>query len=356
MILSALAPFASLALAAALEELPPQIGEVAPPFGPVTWYLPDDAEPVAPDLASMRGSAVVAHSYGHMCDTCLRVAIPMLVQLRSAHDAERLHVVSFTVDQIDDDEDLWYSVAEERGVVHPIATTGGWFGENCPYLNLNEQPSLTYTWVIGKTGGVVWCGDPSSKPEAFLEAVRAALHGVDAPPLAAAYPDELADAVALYVAEDFVRAASVARKVASTLERKRDTEGAALANELADGVDALRAERIAALQSALATRDAEAFARAAHDVVRAFPKSDEANKELNRLRKEAKDDEPLLEAIEAWEAWLELSAERPALFPVNDDKEGKRFARSLEDYLDDHPDGPGAAQATEWLGGWAARG
>jgi len=335
--------------------LPPEVGDVAPPLGDVTWFTIEE-KGVYPDLAKLRGEVVVVHDWGYFCGSCVRVGVPMVVDLLKAQRAEGLRVLSLTC-QVEDGQpdDHFVGVGQEMGIEHPMALASS-FGEYSPYLNLNHQKNLTWCTVIGRHGAVVWKGDPSADGDEFLAAVSRAVAERDAPELGEPYAPELREALAELAAGDYAEARDTADKVARSHARKSGDEAAAVAADaerLVACLDAHLAGQEAALAAAVTAGDAEAFAGAARAIAARYPKSDAA-KRVRDARKALKESPELEAGVEAWDAWLDLAEERPALFPARADKDEKRYAKALRGYLKKNEAGPGAATAERWLAAFDA--
>lgn len=280
----------------------------------------------------------------------MRVAIPLVKRIRAANNVDELRIVSLTGMIGADDESTPGKKARELEIDHAVALTE-MFGRDTPYLNMNHMPGLTYAYIVGRAGGVVWRGDPSRKTDEFLEALGNQLAAPRVRPLSAPTAEELADAVAAYVAGDFARARKLAEKVGSRFGKKKGAEAAAVATQaaaLVEAVDGTQEDLRAALAAAFEARDAEAICRAAHGLQTAFPKTDAASTIDDQLSADAE----LSASVQAWSAWLDLERARPPAFPERPKKAGKaekRYARNLEKYLKKNARGPGRETARAWL-------
>jgi hypothetical protein len=339
--------------AAAQGQLPPEVGEIAPPIGRVRWVqVGDEDEGYAPELAALRGHVVIVHTYGHYCDPCVRVAVPLVKRLRTANSIDELRIVSLTGMIVADEEETPGIKARELGIEHAVGVAG-MFGERSPYLNMNKMPGLTYAYVIARSGGVAWKGDPSREIDEFLEALQEAL----AAPRGRAVPEgkqeELADAVAEYVTGDLAKARKLADKVGVRFGKKKGEEAAAIAERaraLVEAVDGTLEDLSSAFDVALEAADAESTARSLSGLRATFPKSDQLSAATDRLRANAE----LSTSVDAWSAWLELEQARPPAFPERREKVEKRYARELEKYLKKSAEGPGHELVAAWLERYAA--
>jgi hypothetical protein len=273
----------------------------------------------------------------------VRVAVPLVKRIRASNSIDELRIVSLTGMIGSDTEETPGIKARELGIDHAVALAD-MYGEWTPYLNMNEMPGLTYAYVVGRAGGVVWRGDPSREEDELLEALSAAL----AAPRVRAVPEgdeeELVDAVAAYVAGDFAKARKLAEKQAKRLAKTKGA-GAAAARALVEAVDGTLDDLHAAALAAVEAADAEACARSLSALRAAFPKSDRMSAVDDLLRA----NEELSTFVDAWLAWLELERARPPTFPARNEKLEKRYARELEKYLKKNADGPGRGIARAWL-------
>ncbi|MCE9592724.1 MAG: hypothetical protein K8S98_00885 [Planctomycetes bacterium] len=328
-------------------ELPlPKSGAVAPPIGETRWVqLPIGAP--APDLEKLRGEVVLVHTYGYYCPSCVAVGIPTVLALRAAHPGE-LEVISLTSTWGDDGDRELVPEAQKLGIRHAIGFSS-YFGDSSPYLNTNQH-SLTYVYVVGRHGGIVWDGDPSTHLDECLTAVQRALRAPRCEPLGASYPPEVADAVAAYVDGAFDKALDLARKVEARFTKRKDAAApkiATAARELAEKAETTKTKLIDAARAAHDSGSVEASLRAVRDVELAFPKSAEAKACRTSLDALAADPTKANE-VAAWSAWLALEGERPPQFPAKRGKAEDKFAAKLDAYLAKSPT-VGAGAARGWL-------
>jgi len=328
---------------------PPEVGAIAPPFHHVAWLQVEGAGADAqPEIEKLRGQVVVVTTYGYYCDSCIRVGVPAANAIR-ASNPQGVRVFSITGEWGEDTDEITLAKARDLGIEHSIAK-GGYFGEWTPYLNLNVNPNLTYAFVIARTGGVQWKGDPSRSREEYFAAVSRALTAVPAEPLPSTMAPELGEATRAYVLGEFDRAESEARsalkklgsKPGAELERARDD-----ANGLVALVEKTRAKLVEEPERAAGEKDPERFQRALANVRRAFPKGPAADRvaQLEKLMAGETGSGP---ACRAWAKWLELEAARPANFPAEKDKATSKFAKQLEKHAS-QDEAPGAATAKAWL-------
>ena len=275
------------------------------------------------------------------------MVVPLVKRIHAANTPDELRVIALTGMIGSDTEDTPLEKAQELGIEYALALTA-MFGEWTPYLNMNKMPGLTYAYVIGRSGGVVWAGDPSRDGEEFLEALSAALTAVRARVLPGALDSELSDAVGAYVRADFKKARKLADKAIKRFSKKKGADAQRIAGQavtLTELVEGTLLDLSAAFEQAWEARDAAACALTARALQGAFPKSDAAAGVRARLAGDA----AFEGSVEAWSTWLELRDARPPSFPVGRDKLGTRYAKSLAKYLKKNADGPGAERAGAWL-------
>ena len=156
----------------------------------------------------------------------MRVALPLVKRIRASNSTDELRIVSLTGLIGSDDDDTPGLKAIELGFDHAVALTD-MFGDWTPYLNLNRMPGLTYAYVVGRAGGVVWKGDPSRKDDEFLDAVREALAAPRVRALPEGEDEELTDAISAYVEADYAKARKLAAKLGRRFGKKKGAEAEA---------------------------------------------------------------------------------------------------------------------------------
>gem|GEM_PF-2536644 len=283
------------------------------------------------------------------------VGVPAVVDTLASNRDQDLTVISLGGQNQREDvtDDHWLQVGRDLGMTHHLGETS-YMGEWSPYFNLNENSSTTYAFIIDRSGLVRWRGDLGSKTEEYYEALRAALEAPSAPPVASGLGEGLAKPLELLVVDERTRAMKELEKLVKRNAKAKKPEQQALATqagELLASLEAHAAQRLADATAALEAGEAEAFARAARDLSAAYAKSPQ-HRSLGQLEKAAKERDGFLEAVEAWEEWLDLRAERPATFPARVDKEGAKFARKLKQHLSGSEEVPGRARAEAWLAAW----
>jgi len=240
---------------------------------------------------------------------------------------------------------------EKLGLAGPVGIADV-EGVTSPYLDMGANGNLTFAFVIGRHGGIVWKGDPSRKREEYVAAVASALHAVPCEPLPAAdtFGPQIAPALREYVLGNFVKAEADAQALLKKLGKKAGEEhdrARTDANALLALVEATRRLLMDELERSGGERHAERFQRAVSHVRRAFPKGPEADRvsSLEMYVTIQNDGGP---ACRKWAEWYALEAARHATFPAERDPACTKYARELGKYVK-QPDVPGLEKAKRWL-------
>ena len=319
------------------DELEP--GQLAPKHELHSWIQGEMRE-----LPELRGRVVVLHTFAWNCDSCLRKGIPLSVELRAANAPEDLEMLSITTPAMREDT---LKVMQRFGMTQPVAAANP-MGDECPYVDMAN--GITYMWVVGRNGELVWRGDPSTKEEECLEAVRAALADRADRPLGRELDPALAGAAGRFAAGAYGDARELADKLEKEHARKKDPGAQAIAADaayLGERIDARLAELTSSLARAAADRDAGAFAAQRAELTLGFPKAEAAA--ALKSAAAALDDPAFEAAVAEEEAWLALKRARPALYGVRRDKAAERYASSLRDFLGDHAANAHAEEARRLL-------
>lgn len=322
----------------ALEGPGPRVGQLAPEPGLRGWIRKGGAP--AGTLAKLRGRVVILHTFAWNCSSCLRVGLPLSVDLLRANRERGLTVLSITT-PANREETL--EVLAEYGVEHPVASENPFTNENA-YVDASVNP-ITYMFVIGRNGDVVWRGDPSTQEEECLEAVARALDQAAGRGLERELVPELEEAVASFFAGSYAEAREQAARLQKKNERSRKSSAPAIAADaawLVARIDALGEELASELELSLAEGGGLRSARvlAALEEFREAPVWERAGPWVER----AEADTAVHEAAE----WLALAAARPALFPTRADKASKKYAKLLGKYASRAKGSPHATLALEW--------
>ncbi len=316
-----------------------QPGQLAPPHELHSFIQGEMRE-----LAELRGRVVVLHTFAWNCDSCLRKGIPLSVELQKAHAPEELAVLSITTPM---ERENTLRIMKQYGVTQPVAAANP-MGDECPYVDMAN--GITYMWVVGRNGQIVWRGDPSTKEAECLEAVRAALADRTDRTLARRLDPALDEAAGHYAAGAYRDAQEAADKLQKERARKKEPASQAIAADaafLSERVAARLAELTAALEKAAAEHDAEGFAAQRAELALGFQKSDWAA--AQKSASAALGDPAFAASVAEADAWRALQAERPALYGVRRDKAAERFTASLKAFLEERAASPHAEEARGWL-------
>ncbi len=334
----------------------PEVGRIAPPIGALAWMQAGKgAGRGETDLLLLRGKVVIIADYGYYCDSCVRVGIPTLNALRLSNDPKQLALIHLTAAVGDDTNKSILEEGEKLGLVGPLAVTDV-DGSGTPYLDMGRNGNLTYAYVIGRQGGILWRGDPSRKREEYVAAVAQALNAVPCAPLPApdAFGEALAPALHDYVLGDFQKCEAGAQALLKKIGNKAGAESEkakADAGALLALVERTRKQLLDELERSGGAKDAEHFQKALLDVRRAFPKGPEVQRasELEMYVTIQNDQGP---NCLKWGAWYALAAARPATFPADKDAAGTKYARELGKYAKQEGV-PGLERAKDWLEAFA---
>lgn len=324
-----------------------EVGRLAPSHGLRSWIQREEGTPL--HLNALRGQVVVLHTFAWNCSGCLRVGIPLAVDLQEANRDRGLTVLSCTT-PAKREETL--EVMEAHGVEHSVAIANP-FGGASPYIDASKN-SITYMFVIDRDGALAWRGDPSRDEEECLEAIGEALARAAGPGLEGAQHPELLGALRHYQARRFFEA----RKDAQARRERHAKKSAESSVAIVAAADALLAildqresEALQALEAPGPDGEALAWVRAWKLAIRFRPKG-QGRRELDKLRRATESGAPGGAALELAFAWDALASERPILFPTREDRTSKRFLRDLRDHIEKHPESPGGGLAGDWLAAW----
>jgi hypothetical protein len=327
----------------------PEVGAIAPPLGAeLPWIQLEKDAGAAPDIMALRGKVAVVMTYGYYCDSCVRFGVPTANALRAANP-EELRMVALTLGVGDDTPEKIREEAKKLGVQCSIAQ-GDAEGTTSPYLNMSVNPSLTYAFVIARSGGVLWKGDPSRDRDAYIAAVSTALAAVPCEPLPASMAPELAVPVRAYVEGNFLQvepAVQAALKKLGSKSNPANDRARSDANALLALVAATKKSLMEELEKAAGEQKPERYERAIERVRRAFPKGECADRAA-QLEMFMCIQSPHGVECKHWAEWFALEAARPATFPAEKDKLTSKYAKELAKYVK-QTDVPGLERARAWL-------
>ncbi|MCZ6598595.1 MAG: hypothetical protein O7B99_13210 [Planctomycetota bacterium] len=332
---------------------PLEVGEPAPDIGLSEWLGEDQADGVKKiikkvggvgdvdlgDLGDLddllgfgstrgqtakhHGHALIVHTFDWDDPASGIELVALVVDLVSANQARELAAIGIASPI---DEKIGADLALRRGIEHPVALTD-LLGSGSPYV-AGAVNGLTYAFLIGPSGELVWRGNPMKKEAGFLEAVRDALARHPLPRVEWPLHDELDPALAGYYPGELSRAESAAAKTESGAKPGL----AADADYLQKRIGLAAIELLHDLREAVSKRRVDDFVVLRHFGRIAFPRGEIA-KEIGRLEKEALKVTNFQNRMRDNEKWLDLQEDRPALFPARKSRTGNKLAKKLEKFL-----------------------
>jgi len=335
-------------------ETPPlelRVGQTAPPLEDCEWTLgldgvppgaEVDAPPItvgtgfgstgvtfkkpargAPSLEALHGSVVVISVVDSHAPEMVAKGLPMLRDLATAaSDREFGLVLLCEASDVD---------GAQRAIDYagPIGAFGHPRAEASALYSDRAARGAHATFVVGRSGELIWMGDVVGAAKDFAAAVDAAFARRAAPRIDRTLSPTLEPALAEYWSGRFEKARALfARAAKAAKDDVRVLEDAKLA--LAR-IDAHEADVTARVRSAAATDNVEALVELEAILEAGFeaPTRRIATEELKRI------DNRTLMAGRTTDArkWRELAAQRPLFFPARADSEGKRYAKDLQAFL-----------------------
>jgi hypothetical protein len=198
-----------------------------------------------------------------------------------------------------------------------------------------ERTGLPFVHVVGRSGEVVWAGNPVRSEKLFLEALAGALAVWPAAPLERELAEPLWVAVALYHGGEW----DVARKSAErAAKRAKDPDLAEDANYLVKVIDDFERDLLGVVSDNTGMRHQLRLARLYLALERGLPRSSAFGvaEELVKEYRKSMTAAVFADALK----WAELEAERPVLFPTRRDSAGKRFAKKIAGFVRNQNDTP----------------
>jgi hypothetical protein len=288
------------------------LGRLAPPHGVEAWQGTEStdgvvrrsssrADPQGRSLSDLAGQVVLL--YWVESD---RERLSLVSDLLRCNTDRRLTVLGLASPA---DAAMARELLSDHGLQHPIGLVER---DGTPY---GGQPMA----VVGRTGELLWSGDPGREESSLLKVLTAALDRWPAPRVERVLGPQLDKALASYYAGDWAKAYKSTGKA-----RSKAPEEAGYLLELLDEHERELLGRIPALAGSLRHGELALLDRA---LQRGWPKSAAAL----ACRQQAKDAIKQLGAstyLDA-EVWAGLQDLRPVLFPARKDSAGKRFAKKL---------------------------
>ncbi|MCR9247458.1 MAG: hypothetical protein NXI31_20700 [bacterium] len=220
--------------------------------------------------------------------------------------------------------------AVDSNVDWPVAL-GSLRGGQCQYVPTDE-PAGRIVCLIGRSGELVWRGNPITGRRAFLAAAKSAIERLGAARLTREFADGIEPALVDYYAGRLAKAASVARGKRSAAERAGDGRGRMDAHYLLDKIRETELTWLRAMREASKRRrEFGAFLAHVDAIVTAFPRTSgkAAREQEKQLAKEGKN----LQRLKDERQWRALQPKRPVLFPLHKNRPNDRFAKAIDKYL-----------------------
>jgi hypothetical protein len=324
----------------------PTVALPAPQAGFRAWLA--GSAPKRQRVDAFRGEVLIIHSFAWNCSSCLKVGVPLAVDLQRVAATRGLNVISVTTPA---EPGETKRVAAKYGLSNPIALENPFTNKN-PYVDISKYP-ITYFFVIGRNGELVWHGNPSTKLDECLDAIGRALDSPSDLVLERELHTELDEAVVNWFGGDHARSKKLALKLASKHGRRSKGDSPRIASDaqwLSERVDGLAQELFAQMELALVERDALAFVRAHERLTEGFKKHEQLER-ANQLANDMTDPDFAAE-LELAATWRELQRERPVLLATRRERREQRWAQSLGRFLKKFDDSPWHAQGRTQLASW----
>lgn len=216
--------------------------------------------------------------------------------------------------------------AMQAGVSWPVALTDLRDGKS-PYIEPGAQSRV---FVIGRSGQLVWRGNPASDRTGFTDALTDAMNQLGVERLERDLGEDFDKALELYYGESLTKALSQAERLQASAkdgdQQRADAEQlivAAKATELAW----LRAMR----ESGKRRRDFDEYVRNIDALIKACPRTSGKEAKAHEKATSRKSNYGL--RLKDERRYQELLEDRPALFPAVKSKENDRFAKKVEKFL-----------------------
>jgi hypothetical protein len=312
----------------------PEVGDIAPELQLNDWLQNPGGGPSS--LLKLRGKVVLIQTFAWNCPTCLKTGIPLAVNLREANADRGLAVTSITTPAYREET---LKVMKEKNMTHAVALEDP-TQSACPYVKIPINP-ITYLFVIGRKGDVVWRGNPSQDQKGCLEAVQRALNQAPGPySLDRSLHGQLKKAWQAYFAENFTEARAIAEMQSGLHSGNKAAASATIATDasyILGRIEEFAGSLLKSLDAAVKARDAVKYVEAREFLKNGFAKSatwDEARPVIEAAEK----DKEFAAAVKLASQWRDLHRQRPALFPVARDAAATSYAQALKKFIKQHED------------------
>jgi len=216
--------------------------------------------------------------------------------------------------------------AKDAGIDWPVALTQ-LHKSASPYLNPRKQARV---FLIGRSGQLVWRGNPASDRAGFLKALTGAVNQLGAERIERDLGPDFDVALQHYYAEAMTKALAQAKRLKSSA--KDDPRQAADAEHLTSWAKATELQWLRAMRAAAKRRrDFDDYVRNIDALVAAFPRT--SGKEAKAHEKATSRKSNYGQRLKDERKLLALQLVRPPLFPAVKNKSNDRFAKRLNKFL-----------------------
>ncbi len=280
------------------------------------------------EVSDLHGRVILLHAFDWKDEACTSETIPLLVDLVAACADRKIGVLSIAPAT----EDLDVKVASEAyGMRWPVAIVEE--GSSSPYFN-TEIHGTDHFFVIGRSGGLLWHGNPREERDALLATLAAELPRYPAPAIGRPLNESLLESLESYHAADWKKAEALASKLVKKLGKKDDELSKTIsvdARHLLDKLDHHKGELLEQARYSMGKRSAAGFLAVQAAVRDGFPKTALA-RDVAEIAKEAVKGMSA-NTFDDTERWMELHAQRPVLFPIHKSRAGDRLAKAIPKFL-----------------------
>ena len=307
------------------ESGPPIAGEVAPPHAIERWgdvdpganVRPSRSDPLSPEdktLAERHGEIVLLYAKGGERE---QEATELVVDLLLAN-ADR-GITAFALVASGDPRPIEDLRSDRFELPIGVVEAGG-----SPYLPGAGEAAPLLT-VVGRSGQIVWRGNPREDEKELLAALHPALLAWPGLALEGGLDPALAKAVEAYFAGEWAKARKLAEKVEKGAKTEAVAQSAAAFRRRIDELESALLEEVRGTRGMF--EDLKLL-RLHRGLARGFPKS-RACEEIETIIEGRS--RTLLGGSAFFDAqkWIEMEEKRPVLFPRRKDAAGKKFAGKL---------------------------
>lgn len=283
------------------------------------WDSSNERRPQGGTLADLHGSVVLLHAFD--AGTPDPEMAALLVDLLLA-GADR-GLVAISLADLEAGEDARETMRDLH-IEHPIglAEPGA-----TPYF-APERTGLPFVHVVGRSGELIWAGNPVRSEKDFLQSLAGALAVWPAEPLGRDLAEPLWEAMALYHGGEWDDARKSAARIA---KRAKEPELEEDARHLVSVIDGFERDLFSVVHANTGMHHQLRLARLYLALERGLPRSRafDAAEELVKEKRKGMTASGFADALK----WAELEADRPVLFPTRSNSAGKRFAKKIKGFV-----------------------